>query len=271
MHWGHPSRDKVTLFLGDAALITLAAVGGWYLPAGMLSGGHKALSLLVLVPAFLAAMYVCNLYNLAGINGLGTFVKVIVAVGLASAFCEGFFRVFQWKNATYYWSLGVCTVVVPMATYAWRRVYFHSARRLRTPERLVVVGSARDGEILNAAIDQVHPRYSMLGILGVETGRPEAQRVSAPLPQMTPGGVGVAASASYAAGTAVAMAREATTMTSVMGGGDARRKGRCGAQRHDDAGARGSVDATAIQRDTSVLAAGLLHASIGGNTAGDSE
>src|SRR5438067_3452626 len=213
--WGHPGGDKVILLLGDAALIALAAVAGWYLPAGQMSGGsHKALSLVVLLPTFLGAMYVCNLYNLAGINGLGMFVKVLVAVGTASAFCDGFFHVFRWKNATYYWSLGLCMVVAPVATHAWRRVYFHSARRLRTPEKLVVVGSARDAEILNAAIDQVRPRYSVVGMLCVEAERP----ASAPLRPIAAAGVGVAASASYGAGTAVAMAREAATMTSVMEG-----------------------------------------------------
>ena len=210
---GYPGRDKVTLFVVDACLIAVAAVAGWYLPTGQMDhGSHQVLELLVVAPTFLAAMYVCNMYNLAAGHGLGMFVKVLVSVGTASAFCDGFFHVFRWKNATYYWSLGLCMVVAPVATHAWRRVYFHSARRLRTPEKLVVVGSARDAEILNAAIDQVRPRYSVVGMLDVEAERP----ASAPLRPIAAAGVGVAALASYGAGTAVAMAREATTMTSVM-------------------------------------------------------
>jgi lipopolysaccharide/colanic/teichoic acid biosynthesis glycosyltransferase len=201
MIWGHPGRDSVRLFLGDAALITLAAVAGWYLPpAETAHATHKLLSLLVLLPAFLGVMYVCNLYNPAGINGLGTFVKVVVAAGMGGALCDGFFHVFRWKNDTYYWSLGVCTVVVPAAVYAWRRFYFHSAR-FWTPEKLVVVGSARDAEILNAAMDQVHPRYSLLGLLCAEAGKTET------LAQVSVA-ASVPAAAAYAAGTAVAMARE---------------------------------------------------------------
>jgi hypothetical protein len=156
-------------------LITLTAVAGWYLPAAAMShGSHKVLFLLVLVPTFLAAMYVCNLYSLAGINGLRTFVKVVVAMAAASAFCDGFFQVFRWKNPTYYWSLALCTVAGPTAVYAWRRLYFHGARWLRMPEKLVVVGGARDAEVLSAAIDQVRLRYSVLGMLRVEAGQPDA-------------------------------------------------------------------------------------------------
>jgi lipopolysaccharide/colanic/teichoic acid biosynthesis glycosyltransferase len=215
MNWGHPNRDKVSLFLGDMALIALAAVTGWYLPTGAMSdASHKVLSLLVVVPTFLAAMYVCNLYNLAGINGLGTFVKVMVAAGAASAFCEGFYLVLRWKNATYYWSLGLCTVVVPAATYAWRRVYSHSTRRLRTPEKLVVVGSARDAEILSAAMDQVHPQYSVLGMLCTEAGRPETE----PQRELTAAAV-VDASVGVGAGAAVAMARETEMEASTSAGG----------------------------------------------------
>lgn len=227
--WGHSGRDKLTLFVGDAALIALVAVAGWYLPAGEMShASHKVLELLVLVPTFLGAMYVCNLYNLAGINGLGTFVKVLVAVGTASAFCEGFLQVFRWKNETYYWSLGACTVMAPVAIYAWRRVYFHGATRMRTPEKLVVVGSARDAEILNAALDPVHPRYSVLGMLRapLEARRKDDVRPTAaePLTQAAAalrdsgqaGANGGVASGGYGAGTAVAMAREARTITSVI-------------------------------------------------------
>jgi exopolysaccharide biosynthesis polyprenyl glycosylphosphotransferase len=215
MQWGHPGRDKVTLFLGDAALLTLAAVAGWYFPTGTLSHeGHKALSLLVLVPTFLAAMYVCNMYNLAAGNGLGMFMKVFVAVGTASAFCDGFLNVFRWKNPMYYWSLGLCTVAAPAAIYAWRRVYFHGTRQLRTPEKLLVVGSARDAEVLSAAMGQAHSRYSTVGMLRTDTGRPEAlqkQPEVEPLRQLPAAGAGGAVTGSYGAGTAVALAREAAS------------------------------------------------------------
>jgi exopolysaccharide biosynthesis polyprenyl glycosylphosphotransferase len=215
IQWGHPSRDSIRLLLGDAGLIALAAVAGWYLPVGELShGSHKLLSLVVLLPAFLGAMYVCNLYNPAGINGLGTFVKVIAAAGTASAFCEAFFHVFRWKNATYYWSLGLCTVVVPGATYLWRRVYFHNAR-FRKPEKLVVVGTAKDAEILSAAMDCVHPRYCAVGRLSAEGGRPEAE----PLAPLSAAAVSAPAAVGYAAGAAVAMARETAVRVDVAGAG----------------------------------------------------
>jgi len=220
-NWGHPGRDKVTLFVVDACLITLAAVAGWYLPAGQMShAGHKVLELLVLVPTFLGAMYVCNMYNLGAGNGLGMWVKVIVAAGTASAFCNAFFHVFRWKNPAYYWSLGACTVMAPVAIYAWRKVYFHGARS-RTREKLVVVGSTRDAEVLNAAMGQEHPRYSLVGMLRapLEARRKDDVRPTAaePLTQAAAAGAsaGVAAGG-YGAGTAVAMAREATTITRVI-------------------------------------------------------
>src|SRR6266567_7073922 len=170
MHWGHPNRDSVRLFLGDAVLITLAAaVAGWYVqPVEAGHATYKALSLLALLPAFLGAMYVCNLYNLAGINGLGTLVKVIVAVGAGSAFCNGVFHLFPWKNPSY-WSLELCTLILPGAAYAWRRGYCHGCR-FRTRENLVVVGSARDSEVLSAAMDAAHPRYNLIGVLCAEAG-----------------------------------------------------------------------------------------------------
>lgn len=220
--WGHPERDKVTLLLVDAALIALTAAAGWYLPAGQMShGSHKLAELLVVAPAFLAAMYVCNMYNLAAGNGLGMWVKVTVAVAAASAFCDVFFVVLRWKNPTYYWSLGLCAVVTPGAIYVWRKVYFHGARRRRVPEKLVVVGSARDAEILNAAMDPVHARYSVLGVLRAEAALPgltvEARAEAEPLTRTTAAGVGGGLPAgaygalrgSGQAGTAVAMAREA--------------------------------------------------------------
>lgn len=214
-YWGHPGRDKVTLFLVDAAVIALAAAAGWYLPAGQMShGNHKVAELVVVAAAFLAGMYVCNMYNLAAGNGLGMWVKVLVAVGGASAFCDTFFVALRWKNPTYYWSLGLCTAVTPGAIYVWRKVYFHGAGRLRTQEKLVVVGSARDAEILNAAMDQEHGQYRLLGVLRAETARPgpaaEARAEAEPLTQATAAGAGGGLPAgAYGAGTAVALAREA--------------------------------------------------------------
>lgn len=224
-YWGHPRRDKVTLLLVDAALIALTGAAGWHLAGGQTSHvGHKVAELLVVALTFLAAMYVCNMYNLAAGNGLGMWVKVIVAVAGASAFCEAFFVVLRWKNPEYYWSLGMCTVVTPGAIYVWRRVYFHGARRLRTQEKLVVVGSARDAEILNAAMDPAHGPYSLLGVLRAETAAREpfeAQGKAEPLTQTTAAGAGGGLTAgaygalrgSGQAGTAVALAREAAAAT----------------------------------------------------------
>lgn len=173
---GHPSRDKVVLFLGDAALIAVVALPGWYLPAGVAShSAHKLLSLCVVLLAFLAAMYVFDLYSLAKLNGLGTMVKVAVAVGAASGFCNVFFHLFQWKNPAYYRSLLLCMVVFPAAAYIWRRCYFYGARRLRAPENLLVVGRARDAETLQEAMGQVDPQFSLLGILWTEAAQSEAE------------------------------------------------------------------------------------------------
>lgn len=214
--WGHPGRDSVTLFLVDAALITVTAVAGWYVPGAATShGSHKLLFLVVLVPTFLAAMYVCNMYNLAAGNGLGMWVKVTVAVGAASAFCDAFLNVFRWKNHMYYWSLGVCTVVTPAAIYVWRRVYFHEARRLRTPERLVVVGSGRDAEVLSAAMDTVNPRYRLLGVLRAEAA-PQVLEARAEAEPLTRAAAAGASADAYARGTAVALASGTALRAEVM-------------------------------------------------------
>lgn len=166
----------MTLFLGDAGLIVLTAVAGWYLPAGAAShAAHGLLSLCVVLPSFLAAMYVFDLYGMAKLNGLGTMVKVALAVAAASGFCNLFFHFSQWKNPAYYRSLLVCTVIFPAAAYVWRRCYSRGARRLRAPENLVVVGSARDGEILQAAMERVEPQYSLLGRLRTEEAAGEAR------------------------------------------------------------------------------------------------
>ena len=218
--WGHPNRDKLTLFLVDAAMIAVAAAAGWYLPGAAQSHGeHRVAFLLVLVPTFLAAMYVCNLYNLAAGNGLGMWVTVIVAVGTASAFCDAFLHVFRWKNAAYYWSLGICTVATPAAIYAWRKVYFHSARRLWVPEKLVVIGSAKDADVLSAAMDRAHPQYSMVGMLWPEgTSAAGARAEEEQLTQVAAAGAsagGGFAAGAYTAGTAVALAREVASVAAM--------------------------------------------------------
>lgn len=226
---GHPSRDKVLLFLGDGALIALTVVAGWYARAGAGShAAHKLLSLCVALAAFLAAMYVFDLYSMAKLNGLGTMLKVAVAVGAASGFCNVFFHLFQWKNPAYYRSLLLCTVIFPAVAYAWRRCYFQGARRLRAAENLVVVGSVRDAEILCNALDPLHPRYNLVGRLSAEGGRhsgleegsdaePVTQRGEWPVGGEVEAGrasgtwvADVAEKTSYGAGggTAVAMVRE---------------------------------------------------------------
>src|SRR2546430_17442825 len=88
---GYPGRDKVTLFVVDACLIAVAAVAGWYLPTGQMDhGSHQVLELLGVGPTFLAAMYGCNMYNLAAGHGLGVFVKGLVGGGTAEGFLDGF-------------------------------------------------------------------------------------------------------------------------------------------------------------------------------------
>ena len=219
MHWGHPCRDKVALFLGDILLITVANVAGWYVhPAATSNAAQRVLSLLVLLPAFLSAIYVFDLYSLAALNGLGTFFKVIAAVGVAGAFSDAFFHLLQWQNPGYR-PLEMCTLILPAATYVWRRSYFHSSRRFRTPEKLVVVGSVSDAEILSAAVDWINPPYHVLGMLCAEAGRPEAlerQADSEPLTQLSATAIGLPVSFSYSAGTAVAMVHEPASSAGVM-------------------------------------------------------
>lgn len=212
MHWGHPGRDKVTLFLGDIVLITLAAVAGWHLhAANTASEAHRTLFLLALLPPFLGALYVFDLYSLLRLNGLGTFVRVLLAVGAASGFCDIFFHLFQWKNPAYYRSLQLCAVFLPVATYLWRRCYLHGSQRLRLPEKLVVVGNARDAEILNDAVHRANSRFIVCGLLRLETAHSEvfAKHPDWPLSlHATTASVGGSGSASHSAGTGVALARE---------------------------------------------------------------
>jgi lipopolysaccharide/colanic/teichoic acid biosynthesis glycosyltransferase len=215
MHFGHPRRDKVTLFLGDIALIAITAIAGWY---SHLEGGGSALqrwmSLLVLLPTFSGILYILDLYSLSRLNGFGTLVKVVLAVGSASVLSYVLFHLFQWQNPTYL-SVKLCALILPPAAYAWRRAYFHSSRRFLLPKKLLVVGTARDGEILSSAIDTINPRYTLLGVLCAGSSKWPARQNQADLrisPQWDVTAVGVPQTSSYASasGTAVALAREMT-------------------------------------------------------------
>jgi exopolysaccharide biosynthesis polyprenyl glycosylphosphotransferase len=214
MHWGHPGRDKVALFLGDIVLIALSAAGRYLHGVGTSNGTQKALPLLVLLLAFLAAMYVFDLYSLARLNGLVTFVRVMLAVGSGSGFCYVFFHLFQWSDQCYR-SLELCTLILPVAAYFWRRSYFHSSRRFRAAEELVVVGSAEDSEILRVAVDHVNPRYHLFGVLCTELVRPQASEKSGGQESRTRQST-TRDHASSLAGTAVAMVREPESSVAVM-------------------------------------------------------
>ena len=172
MHWGHPDRDKLSVFLGDFVLITVLAIAGWYVraaDAGLIE--HRQLSLFLIVPAFLASIYVFDLYSLNNLNGLATFIKTVFAISSASIFCYLVFHLLQWRNPVYT-SLKVCAVALPVATYAWRRLYFHSSRRLRVPENLLLIGNIRDAEILGLTIENSGSRYNMVGMLTTDASRP---------------------------------------------------------------------------------------------------
>lgn len=212
-NWGHPGRDKLALCLGDAGVTTLLAAAGWYVYAGTTStGAQKVLSLLVMLPAFVAAMYVFDQYSLSKLNGLGTLVKAVIAVFGASAFCYVFFHLFRWKNDMYYRSLGLCALVLPAATYIWRRCYFHGSKRFRAQEKLLVVGSVKDAQILSAALDRLHAGFALVGMMRAEASPWETQPTAQALEsqsKVAACAAGIGAPGSYAAGTAVAMAREA--------------------------------------------------------------
>src|SRR5205807_6549393 len=99
MNWGHPCRDKVALFFGDIGLVTLLTVLGWYVhPAATSDATQRALSFVVLLPTFVAAIYVFDLYSLAALNGLATFFRVMIAVGAASVLCHAFLHVLRLQN-----------------------------------------------------------------------------------------------------------------------------------------------------------------------------
>jgi exopolysaccharide biosynthesis polyprenyl glycosylphosphotransferase len=221
MHWGHPGRDKVTLFLGDIALVTLAGVACFYMTAANPAGGaHRAAFLLVLLPPFLGALYVFDLYSLLRLNGLGTFARVLLAVGTAAGFCDLCFHLFQWKNPACFRSLQFCALFLPGATYLWRRCYLHGSRRLRLPEKILAVGNVRDAEILSAAVDHhADSRYTLLGLLRLEIAQPEAltkAKDSRRFTHVMAARVCNSRSAAPAAATAVAMARETVSSVRVF-------------------------------------------------------
>ena len=219
MHWGHPCRDKVSLFLGDIGLITLFSVAGWYVhPAGTSDAMQKALSLAVLLPTFVGALYVFDLYSMAEFNRLGTLFKAMIAVGAASVLCNAFFHLFQLQIPGSR-SMELCAAILPVAAYVWRRCYQRNSLQYGMPEGLVAIGTARDTEILKATIDPMNPRYDLLGMFCAE---PDWQRGFER--QVDAEGwrnVGTAAevsaaSWSYPAGTAMAMARDQETAVCVM-------------------------------------------------------
>jgi lipopolysaccharide/colanic/teichoic acid biosynthesis glycosyltransferase len=228
MHWGHPEQDKVTLFLGDSVLISLAAGAGRYLIlAEKGSAIHLVATLLVLLPAYLAAIYVFDLYSLAALNGLGTFVRAMLAVGAGSGFCYVFFHLSQWENPSYR-SLGICTLVLPPATYVWRKFYFHGSRSFRTAEELIFVGTAKDAAILSGAVEQWNSRFHLFGMLRTEGSGAETQSVardSQPTPLVRGSGISVSPSSSFSAGTAVALAREPISASAVVVAGNGNGKG----------------------------------------------
>ena len=225
MHWGHPCRHKVTLFLGDIGLITLVSVAGWYVyPAGTSDAVQKALSLAVLLTTFVGALYVFDLYSMAEFNRLGMLFRVMIAVGLASVLCNAFFHLFQLQIPGSR-SMELCAAILPVAAYVWRRSYLHNSLQYEMPERLVAIGTARDTEILKATINPTNPRYDLLGMFRAEPDwrRGFEKQVDAEGLRYVSGAADVAASPSYsvtatamAAATAVAMAREPEIAVCVM-------------------------------------------------------
>ncbi len=208
----------MTLFLGDVVLVLLVAIAAWYSrPEETTVAMEKWMSLLVLLPAFLGMLYVFDQYSLAQLNGLGTLAKVVSAVGLASVFCYILLHLFHWHNPTYR-SLKLCTLILPAAAYVWRRAYFHSSRRFLLPKKLLVVGTARDAEILSTAIDAINPRYKVLGLICADLGRlqtPENHADSELSPSLKVSAMGIPMSSSYATGAAVALARSSTPSRSL--------------------------------------------------------
>jgi lipopolysaccharide/colanic/teichoic acid biosynthesis glycosyltransferase len=211
MHWGHPKREKVALFLGDITLLLLCAFAGWYLhPASAGNATQKFVSLLVLLPAYVAAIYVFDLYSLDRLNRLGTLARVILAVGAGSGFGYIFFHLIRWRNP-HYRAMELSALILCAATYAWRRFYFQSFRRFQLPEELLAVGSTKDAEILRGAVDQVHPHYHLCGLLNTEAGGSQGAEKPEDLGLLTGWSAGAPRAYAYAfspPGSAVGLACE---------------------------------------------------------------
>ncbi len=174
MRWEHPHREKVALLVGDAGLIALVGVAAGYLYAtGPVNGARELLSMLVVVPAFVAALYVFDLYSLSAINGLGTIVRTVLAAVAAGCFCDVAFHFLGWPNGVYQ-SLELCVLVAPFGAYVWRKAYFHGSRTLRPPERILVVGSVEDARVLGRAMDRLNGHYELVGMLCTQASAPEA-------------------------------------------------------------------------------------------------
>jgi lipopolysaccharide/colanic/teichoic acid biosynthesis glycosyltransferase len=219
MHWGHPCRHKVALFLGDIGLITLFSVAGWYVhPAGTSDAMQKALSLAVLLSTFVGAIYVFDLYSMAEFNGLATLFRVMIAVGAASVLCNALFHLFQLQIPGSR-SMEICGVILPVAAYVWRRCYLRNSLQYAMPERLVAIGTARDTEILKATIDPTNPRYDLLGMFCAEPDRQRGfdKQMGAEGLRYVSEAADVPESSSYSAtATAVVMVREPEIAVCVM-------------------------------------------------------
>lgn len=216
MHWGHPCRHKVTLFLGDIGLITLVSVAGWYVyPAGTSDAVQKALSLAVLLTTFVGALYVFDLYSMAEFNRLGMLFRVTITVGAASVLCNAFVHLFQLQIPGSR-SMEMCAAILPVAAYVWRKCYLHNSFQYGMPERLVAIGTARDTEILKATIDPMNPRYDLLGMFRAEPDwrRGFEKQVDAEGLRCVSGAADIAASPAYSV-TATAMAEAATAVVAL--------------------------------------------------------
>lgn len=174
MRWEHTHRDKVALLVGDAVLIALVgAIGRYLYAAGLANGARELLSMLVVVPAFAAALYVFDLYSLSAINGLGTIVRTVLAAVAAGCFCDVAFHFLGWPSGVY-GALELCVLVVPFGAYVWRKAYFHGSRTLRAPERILVVGSVEDASVLSRAMERLNGHYELVGMLCTQASAPEA-------------------------------------------------------------------------------------------------
>src|SRR6185437_3715473 len=112
-------------------------------------------------------------YSLSAINGLGTIVRTVLAAVAGACFCDVVFHFLGWPNGVYQ-SLELCVFVVPFGAYAWRKAYFHGSRKLRRPERMLVIGSVGGATVLSRAMGRLHGHYELVGMLCTQAGAPEA-------------------------------------------------------------------------------------------------